>query len=68
MDWVPVEYAAPYAEKDTDLTLKLWNIFKIEIQKQNLNDIFQLETDLLPLLIEMKWKGVRVDMEKSRSS
>ena len=65
MDWVPVEYAAPYAEKDTDLTLKLWNILKVEIQKQNLNDIFQLETDLLPILIEMKWKGVRVDMERA---
>jgi len=65
MHMVPVEYVGIYAEQDTRLTLKLWEFLRLEIQKQNLTDIFNLETDLLRLLLEMRWKGVRVDLEKA---
>ena len=65
MHKVPVEYAGIYAEQDTRLTLKLWEFLRVEIQKQNLTDIFNLETDLLRLLLEMRWKGVRIDLERA---
>ena len=58
MHWVPVEYAGVYAEQDTRLTYKLWEVLRLEIQKQGLTDVFNLETDLLRLLLEMRWKGV----------
>jgi len=51
---VPVEIAGVYAEQDTRLTLKLWEFLRVEIQKQGLTDIFNLETDLLRLLLEMR--------------
>jgi DNA polymerase I-like protein with 3'-5' exonuclease and polymerase domains len=65
---VPVEIAGIYAEQDTRLTLKLWEFLRVEIQKQGLTDIFNLETDLLRLLLEMRWKGVRVDLEKAEKT
>jgi DNA polymerase I-like protein with 3'-5' exonuclease and polymerase domains len=68
MHWVPVEIAGIYAEQDTRLTLKLWEFLRVEIQKQGLTDIFNLETDLLRLLLEMRWKGVRVDLDKAEKT
>jgi len=65
MHLVPVEYVGVYAEQDTRLTLKLWEFLRVEIQKQGLTDIFNLETDLLRLLLDMRWKGVRVDLDKA---
>jgi len=62
---LPAMYVGPYAEQDADLTLRLWHYFKIEITKQELTSIFDLETRLLPCLIDMKWNGVRVDLEKA---
>lgn len=68
MHLVPVEYVGIYAEQDTRLTLKLWEVLRVEIQKQGLTDVFNLETDLLRLLLEMRWKGVRVDLEKAEKT
>ena len=62
---LPPMYVGDYAEQDADLTLRLWHYFKIEITKQELTSIFDLETRLLPCLIDMKWNGVRVDLEKA---
>jgi DNA polymerase I-like protein with 3'-5' exonuclease and polymerase domains len=58
-------YVGNYAEKDAQLTLELFKTLSREIKKQNLENIYQLETELFPCLIEMKFKGVRVDVEKA---
>ena len=60
---LPAMYVGAYAEKDAELTLRLFKILSVEIQKQNLTEIFDLETQLFPCLIDMKFKGVRVDVE-----
>tara|TARA_R110002072_G_scaffold6546_1_gene38051 strand:- start:61 stop:1917 length:1857 start_codon:yes stop_codon:yes gene_type:complete len=57
-----------YAEKDAQLTLELWQVFKREIIQQDIEDIFNLETDLFPCLVDMKFKGVRVDVEKANQT
>ena len=62
---LPAMYVGPYAEQDADLTLRLWQYFKVEIIKQELSSIFDLETRLFPCLLDMKTKGVRVDLEKA---
>ena len=62
---LPAMYVGPYAEQDADLTLRLWQFFKVEIIKQELSSIFELETRLFPCLLDMKTKGVRVDLEKA---
>jgi len=62
---LPAMYVGNYAEKDAQLTLELFKVLSREIQKQNLQNVFDLETQLFPCLIDMKFKGVRVDIEKA---
>ena len=62
---LPAMHVGSYAEKDAELTLELWQIFKKEIIHQDIESIFNLETDLFPCLVDMKFKGVRVDSEKA---
>ena len=62
---LPAEHVGYYAEQDARLTYLLWQRFKHEIFKQNLNTIWQLEKNLLPTLIKMRKKGIRVNVEKA---
>ena len=64
---LPAPFVGEYAEKDAEMTLKLWHALQHEISKQDLWDIFNLETNLFPCLIDMKFKGVRVDVQKAMS-
>jgi DNA polymerase I-like protein with 3'-5' exonuclease and polymerase domains len=64
---LPPMFVGPYAEQDAVLTLKLWEWQKAEMTKQDLWSIFDLESSLTPLLIEMRWRGVRVDLEKAET-
>jgi len=65
MHKLPAMIVGPYAEKDAELTLKLWNIFKLQITEDELQQVFELETKLFPVLFEMKSKGVRVDLDRA---
>ena len=62
---LPPMYVGSYAEKDAELTLELWQCFKKEIIHQDIESIFNLETDLFPCLVDMRFKGVRVDSERA---
>lgn len=62
---LPAPFVGEYAEKDAEITLKLWHALQHEITKQDLWDIFNLESNLFPCLVDMKFKGVRVDVEKA---
>jgi len=62
---LPAEHVGFYAEQDARLTYLLWQRFKHEIHQQNLETIWELEKKLLPILIEMRMKGIRVDIEKA---
>jgi len=62
---LPAMEVGSYAEKDAELTLELWQIFKKEIIHQDIESIFNLETDLFPCLVDMRFLGVRVDSDKA---
>jgi DNA polymerase I-like protein with 3'-5' exonuclease and polymerase domains len=62
---LPAMYVGNYAEKDAEMTLELFKVLSKEMIDQNLEKIFELETQLFPCLIDMKFKGVRVDIEKA---
>ena len=62
---LPAMYVGSYAEKDAELTLELWQIFKKELLHQAVESIFELETDLFPCLVDMRFLGVRVDVERA---
>ena len=61
---MPAMYVGPYAEGDAELTLELWNYFQVELGKEDLWQIANLELDLLPCLVDMTWRGVRIDQDK----
>ena len=80
MDKLPYDLVKDYAEQDVSLTLRLWNKFKKIIKPipvkgppsnpvkyKTLKNIFDLETRLFPCLVEMRFKGVRVDENKSKA-
>ena len=60
---MPAMYVGEYAERDAEVTLKLWQRLSIELHNEELMDIFNLETKLFPCLVDMRFKGVRVDLE-----
>jgi DNA polymerase I-like protein with 3'-5' exonuclease and polymerase domains len=60
---LPAMYVGEYAEQDAVLTLKLWQEMKKEIATQELQSIFELEKELFPCLVDMRFLGVRVDIE-----
>jgi len=62
---LPAMEVGAYAEKDAELTLELWQVFKKEIIYQDVESIFNLETDLFPCLVDMRFLGVRVDVERA---
>ena len=62
---LPAIYVGPYAEKDARATLDLWKALKTAALKNDLQYILDLELSLLPTLLEMRWRGIRVDLEKA---
>ena len=65
---IPSQYVGEYAEQDAVLCLKLWDRLKPEITQQDLQTVFDLETDLIPILMKMRKKGVRVDLEQLKKA
>jgi DNA polymerase I-like protein with 3'-5' exonuclease and polymerase domains len=62
---LPAEHVGYYAEQDARLTLLLWQRFKAEIQQQSLMTVWEMESALLPILIKMRQRGVRVEVEQA---
>jgi len=58
---LPAMHVGEYAEQDAALTLKLWHHFKALIKKDEVESIFNLETEVLPVLVDTTLKGVRFD-------
>ena len=81
MHKLPASIVKDYAKQDVDLTLKLWNLFNKKLdevlytkvdddgnkEEKTSRKIFELETKLFPCLVDMKFKGVKIDVEKARA-
>lgn len=61
---VPIDQAAPYAAADADMTLRLREHFDSELDRvPRVRWIFeQIEMPLLPVLADMEWQGIKVDV------
>jgi len=59
---LPAMYVGEYAEQDAVLTLKLWQEMKKQILIEEISSIFEMETELFPCLVDMRFLGVRVDV------
>jgi len=65
---LPAERVALYAEKDATLTLSLWHVLHKKLMEENCGKILDMELSLLPMVFEMKRRGVRVDVDKAQQT
>jgi DNA polymerase I-like protein with 3'-5' exonuclease and polymerase domains len=65
---LPARYVGVYAEADAVLTLKLWERLKPMLEEQSLMSVLTLEHRVLPAVIEMRMRGVKVDLDKAEQA
>ena len=61
---LPAEDVGEYAEQDAEVTLRLWMLYRKELEKNKLTQLFNLECRGIPLLIAMRKQGVPIDVER----
>jgi len=58
----PIDQVTAYAGEDVDIPLRLREIFRADIERQRLGDLFaEIEIPLIRVLAEMEWTGIRID-------
>lgn len=60
---LPARYGGPYAEQDAAATLALADDLEPILDTEGTRDAYQLEVDLIPMVHEMRWRGIRVDTD-----
>jgi DNA polymerase I-like protein with 3'-5' exonuclease and polymerase domains len=58
----PGKIVAPYAIDDAKLPLRIFAKQRKALVQQNLWDLFLMESSLIPMLVDMRLRGVRVDL------
>jgi DNA polymerase I-like protein with 3'-5' exonuclease and polymerase domains len=65
---LPAKFVAPYAEQDARATLglfrRLWEI----CEKEQTQNAYRVECDLLPMIYNMRKRGIRVDTQKAEQA
>ena len=61
---LPAKFVGPYATEDAVLPLKIMRKQERIIDDQNLWDIFRLESRVLPVLLKMRRRGIRIDFDQ----
>lgn len=60
---LPAPLVGPYGQEDSVLTRDVWMCQKPKLDEQDLWPIFELEHALLPMYLDMRTRGVRVDVD-----
>jgi len=61
---LPARYVGQYAIVDTRLPLDILRRQERDIEEQDLWEVFNLESRLLPVLVKMRRRGVRIDFSQ----
>ena len=59
-------FVGPYAEADSSYALQIFQKQLRRLEAEELLDIFQLESELLPIIYKMRKLGLRVDLDKAK--
>jgi DNA polymerase I-like protein with 3'-5' exonuclease and polymerase domains len=62
---LPAKFVGEYAEQDAVSTLELFRKFLPQLQGQNVMEAYQLEMDLIPMVMAMRRRGVRINTSKA---
>ena len=65
---MPVQYVAPYAEDDALATLRCARSMRPQILEEGSGAAYQIEMELIPLIQEMRWRGIRIDLDHAERS
>jgi DNA polymerase I-like protein with 3'-5' exonuclease and polymerase domains len=59
---LPAKYVGPYAETDASLTRDIWAVQRPLVEAEDLQRVVDLEHALLPMYLDMRRRGVRIDV------
>jgi DNA polymerase I-like protein with 3'-5' exonuclease and polymerase domains len=57
------EVFAEYARNDARYTFRLWDKFQAEIDEQELTEVYAMEKQLLPVVMRMEERGMKLDIK-----
>jgi len=60
---LPARYVGLYGESDADLPLRIIDLQMEKLKEQDLLELFDLESRIIPILLAMRRRGVRVDIK-----
>lgn len=61
----PGDVVAPYAMSDSRATMRLWEVRRPLLAGEGLDDLYEVETGQIPILLRMHLTGVRVDVART---
>jgi DNA polymerase I-like protein with 3'-5' exonuclease and polymerase domains len=64
---LPAAYVGAYAEGDVDLPLRIFPLQRSKLEAESLETVYSIERRLIPILVAMRRRGVRVDIEKTET-
>lgn len=62
---LPAKYAGVYGEDDAEATLRLWRQLEPKLHGQDVWDAYRLEMDLVPIVVAMRRRGIRVNLDRA---
>lgn len=65
---IPAELVGPYAESDTRLPLEILPLQFSRMDELGLMDVYQLECDLIPILVQIRLAGVSVNIQAAEET
>jgi DNA polymerase I-like protein with 3'-5' exonuclease and polymerase domains len=65
---MPAHYVGPYAEQDAISTLMLFESLDPVLDQEGTRDAYRLEVDLLPMVLEMRRRGIRIDVDAAEQA
>ena len=62
---MPYATVKPYAKKDSELLIPIINKQLLKLKEENLLELYNMEIGLIPLIMQMRKVGVRIDVDKT---
>ena len=61
---IPEAVMIPYAKRDPEYTIQLWYYWQKPLEESR--KLYEFEKSLMPIIVEMEWKGLRIDRYRCR--
>jgi DNA polymerase I-like protein with 3'-5' exonuclease and polymerase domains len=62
---LPARYVGPYGEADADRPIRIHKLQEVKLKDESLWELYQTEVELIDLLLDMRFRGIPVDVDKA---